>query len=143
MGKVLAHRGPDEYGQLTVPEMGAGLACRRLSIVDLESGKQPVSNEDGSIHVVLHGEIYNHLELRHQLEQRGHRFRTRTDTEVLVHLYEEDGLEFLSRLAGMFALAVLDVPRRRLLRARDRCGMKPLYYAQIATRFSSRRRSRP
>ena len=135
MGKVLVHRGPDEYGQLSLPEVGAGLACRRLSIVDLESGKQPISNQEGSIHVVLNGEIYNHHELRHQLEQRGHRFRTRADTEVLVHLYEEEGLECLSRLSGMFALAVLDVPRRRLLLARDRCGMKPLYYAQNRDAF--------
>ena len=129
MGRVLVHRGPDEYGQLSLPGMGAGLACRRLSIIDLESGKQPISNEDGSIHVVLNGEIYNHSELRRELEGRGHRFRSRTDTEVLVHLYEDDGLEFLPRLAGMFALAILDVPRRQLLLARDRCGMKPLYYA--------------
>ncbi len=95
MGRVLVHRGPDEYGQLSLPGMGAGLACRRLSIIDLESGKQPISNEDGSIHVVLNGEIYNHSELRRELEGRGHRFRSRTDTEVLVHLYEDDGLEFL------------------------------------------------
>lgn len=135
MGKTLVHRGPDEYGQLVVPEMGSGLICCRLSIIDLESGKQPIANEDGSIHVVMNGEIYNHRELRHELEQRGHRFRTNTDTEVVVHLYEEMGWQFLPCLAGMFALAVLDLPRRRLLLARDRCGMKPLYYAQTAAAF--------
>ena len=135
MAKVLVHRGPDEYGRLALPELGSGLACRRLSIVDLESGKQPISNEDGSVHVVMNGEIYNHQELRLELEQRGHRFRTRADTEVLVHLYEDQGPEFLSGLAGMFAIALLDVPRRRLLLARDRCGMKPLYYAADKSAF--------
>ncbi len=142
MAKVLVHRGPDEYGRLALPELGSGLACRRLSIVDLESGKQPISNEDGSVHVVMNGEIYNHQELRLELEQRGHRFRTRADTEVLVHLYEDQGPEFLSGLAGMFAIALLDVPRRRLLLARDRCGMKPLYYAADKSAFFSPLKSR-
>jgi len=130
MGESLVHRGPDGRGQVLVPEMGAGLVSRRLSIVDLETGNQPIANEDGSIHVVVNGEIYNHRELRHELEDRGHRFRSTSDSEVVVHLYEEMGVDFLPRLAGMFALAILDVPRRRLLLARDRCGMKPLYYAR-------------
>lgn len=130
MGQTLLHRGPDDAGQLLVPGMGAGLVSRRLSIVDLESGKQPIASEDDSVHVVVNGEIYNHRALRRELEVRGHRFRSNSDAEVVVHLYEELGPGFLPRLEGMFALAVLDTRHRRLLLARDRCGMKPLYYAQ-------------
>lgn len=123
------HRGPDEEGSVVVPELGAGLASRRLSIVDLEHGRQPMANEDSRIHVVLNGEIYNHAALRQELMARGHRFRSRSDTEVVVHLYEELGCECLKRLEGMFALAVLDLDRQALLLARDRVGMKHLYYA--------------
>ena len=130
MGRTLRHRGPDEYSQLALPELGCGLSCSRLSIVDLTSGKQPLANENGTIYAVMNGEIYNHRELRDELEQHGHGFRTRSDTEVLVHLFEEEGPDCLSRLSGMFALAILDLRRRRLLLARDRAGMKPLYYAQ-------------
>jgi len=133
MNDSLVHRGPDEAGTIAVPELGAGLAARRLSIVDLATGRQPISNEDGSIHVVLNGEIYNHRELRTELESRGHRFSTHTDTEVIAHLYEEHGDDFLQLLDGMFGLAVLDTPRRRLLLARDRCGMKPLYYTHSSS----------
>lgn len=135
MNDSLVHRGPDEAGTISVPDLGAGLAARRLRIVDLATGRQPISNEDGSIHVVLNGEIYNHRELRADLESRGHRFSTHTDTEVIVHLYEEHGDDFLPLLDGMFGLAVLDTPRRRLLLARDRCGMKPLYYAHSPSGF--------
>src|SRR5262245_34710000 len=101
MGDSIAHRGPDGEGYLRAP--GIGLAHRRLSIIDLDGGAQPIANEDDSIHVVFNGEIYNHLELRGQLEARGHRFRTRCDSEVLVHLYEEEGNGLCNRLRGMFA----------------------------------------
>src|SRR3954463_13282001 len=125
MGRALAHRGPDGEGFLSEP--GVGLVHRRLAIIDLEGGRQPLGNEDGSIQVVFNGEIYNYQELTAWLEGRGHRFRTRSDTEVLVHLYEELGDELVTRLRGMFAFALWDRPRRRLLLARDRLGIKPLY----------------
>src|SRR5919202_4644955 len=105
-----------------------GLAARRLSIIDLETGDQPIGNEDGSVHVVQNGEIYNYRELARELERAGHRFATRCDTEVLVHGYEEWGDAFAGRLRGMFAAAVWDARRRRLVLARDRYGIKPLYY---------------
>ncbi len=135
MGEAQRHRGPDESGLIFDPEMRAGLHCSRLSIVDLVTGSQPISNEDNSIHVVLNGEIYNHRELRRDLEQRGHRFRTNADTEVIVHLYEEKGTDCFIELNGMFGLAILDVARRKLLLARDRAGMKPLYYAETPNGF--------
>lgn len=130
MTDSIRHRGPDQDGVLAVPTLGAGLGSRRLSLVDLEGGRQPIANEDGSVHVVLDGEIYNHVELRKSLERRGHRFRTRCDTETIVHLYEDFGIECLNRLEGMFALAILDVPREKLLLARDGAGMKRLYWAR-------------
>jgi asparagine synthase (glutamine-hydrolysing) len=126
MSRTLVHRGPDSSGELV--DSAVGLAARRLSIIDLETGDQPIANEDGTIHVVQNGEIYNYRELRRELERAGHRFRTHGDTEVLVHLYEEHGDRFADRLRGMFALAIWDAPRRRLLLARDRFGIKPLYY---------------
>jgi asparagine synthase (glutamine-hydrolysing) len=127
MAGRLTHRGPDDEG--VHAEGPIGLASRRLSIIDLDTGRQPIANEDGSVHVVLNGEIYNFVELRAALEGRGHRFATRTDTEVIVHLWEDHGPGLLDHLRGMFGLAVWDARRRALLLARDRLGEKPLFYA--------------
>jgi asparagine synthase (glutamine-hydrolysing) len=129
MNSRLVHRGPDSEGVFA--DDGVALAMRRLSIIDLEHGDQPISNEDGSVTVVQNGEIYNYRELRGELERRGHRFATRSDTEVLVHLYEEHGDSFVERLRGMFAIALWDGRERRLLLARDRFGIKPLYYRHL------------
>jgi len=131
MRDVMRHRGPDGEGLLI--DGPVGLAHRRLSIVDVAAGHQPMSNEDGSIWVVFNGEIYNHAELRPRLEQRGHHYRTRSDTETLLHLYEEKGDCLVDDLHGMFAFAIWDRPRQRLLLARDRLGIKPLYYALTGT----------
>jgi asparagine synthase (glutamine-hydrolysing) len=126
LADALVHRGPDDAGYFVEP--GVGLAIRRLSIVDLPGGHQPISNEDETIHVAFNGEIYNYVELRADLEQRGHRFRTKGDTETLVHLYEEHGVEMLGFLRGMFAFALWDSRQRTLFLARDRLGKKPLNY---------------
>lgn len=126
MVAALAHRGPDADGFYTDPN--AALGHRRLAIIDVACGAQPMANEDDSVWVVFNGEIYNHHELRGELEGRGHRFRTHSDTEVLVHLYEDQGEEAIARLNGMFALAIWDQRQRRLLLARDRMGEKPLVY---------------
>jgi asparagine synthase (glutamine-hydrolysing) len=128
MSATLVHRGPDSDGVHV--EGGIGLAARRLAIIDLETGDQPIANEDGRIVVVQNGELYNYREVRHELEQAGHRFSTSGDTEVLVHLYEEHGERFAERLRGMFAVALWDTGRRRLVLARDRYGIKPLYYRE-------------
>ena len=125
---AIVHRGPDGDGRFDRP--GLALGMRRLAIIDLAGGDQPIFNEDGSVAVVFNGEIYNFRELRDELEHRGHRFATRCDTEVLVHGYEQWGDDMLHRLAGMFAIALWDEGRRRLLVARDRFGKKPLYYSR-------------
>ena len=134
MNATLAHRGPDSAG--TYADGPVGLAARRLAIIDLESGDQPIGNEDGSVQVVQNGEIYNYRELRAGLEANGHRFTTRSDTEVLVHLYEERGPRFVEALRGMFAIALWDAGARRLVLARDRFGIKPLYYRHAGETLS-------
>jgi asparagine synthase (glutamine-hydrolysing) len=128
MSATLVHRGPDADG--TLLDGPVGLASRRLSIIDLETGDQPIANEDGTVHVIQNGEIYNYRELRAELERAGHRFATQSDTEVLVHLYEQHGDGFAERLRGMFAIAVWDARRKRLVLARDPFGIKPLYYRE-------------
>jgi asparagine synthase (glutamine-hydrolysing) len=133
MGASLAHRGPDGGGVRVDGAVGIGM--RRLSIIDLPGGDQPLANEDGSIWVVFNGEIYNYRQLTADLAARGHVFRTRSDTEVLVHLYEEDGDRCVERLRGMFAFAIWDAPRRRLFLARDRLGIKPLYWGSTPRGF--------
>jgi len=125
MAAQLSHRGPDGEGFWIQP--GIGLLHRRLSIIDLATGAQPMGNEDGSVQIAFNGEIYNFGELRQWLDTKGHRFRTQSDTETIVHLYEEMGEDVVSRLRGMFAFAIWDDSRRRLLLARDRLGIKPLY----------------
>ena len=129
--RLLRHRGPD--GSACLTRMGGRclLGHTRLAIIDLEGGAQPIANEDETIWVILNGEIYNYIELRERLIAQGHRFRTQSDTEVLVHLYEEKGDALLDDLDGMFAFAILDEKKQRLLLARDRFGEKPLYYASL------------
>ena len=127
MTDTLFHRGPDDGGVYAAD--GVGLGMRRLSIIDVAGGRQPISNEDGSVQVVFNGEIYNYLELRNDLSRRGHVFRTNSDTEVIAHLYEEKGVETFAELRGMFAIAIWDQRTRRLVLARDRMGKKPLFYA--------------
>jgi asparagine synthase (glutamine-hydrolysing) len=129
----LAHRGPDDEGFHV--DRNVALGQRRLSIIDLSSGRQPMSNEDGTVWVTFNGEIYNFLELRPELEAHGHRFATRTDTEVIVHAFEQYGTGCLGRFRGMFAFAIWDQRRRRLFLARDRVGKKPLFYAQANGQF--------
>jgi asparagine synthase (glutamine-hydrolysing) len=143
MSAKLLHRGPDSDG--TFVEGPVGLAARRLAIIDLETGDQPIANEDGTVHVVQNGELYNYPELRGELERAGHTFRTHCDTELLVHLYEQEGLAFARRLRGMFAVALWDSTRRRLVLARDRYGIKPLYYRvdENGLEFASELRSLP
>ena len=126
MNRQIVHRGPDDEGFYL--EGSVGLAMRRLSIIDLRTGHQPLANEDNSIWIVFNGEIYNHRELRKPLEQKGHRYRTQTDTETIIHLYEEHGRDCVQHLHGMFAFAIWDSKRRVILVARDRLGIKPLYY---------------
>ena len=133
MTRALVHRGPDDEGFHFDPH--AALGFRRLSIIDVAGGHQPLSNEDGSVWIVFNGEIYNYRELRDWLRQRGHTFRTQSDTETIVHLYEEVGTGCAERLRGMFAFAIWDSRRRELFLARDRVGKKPLYYASDGSRF--------
>jgi asparagine synthase (glutamine-hydrolysing) len=128
MAAAIKHRGPDDEGYYADPQGAAHLGMVRLSIIDLATGRQPMTDEQQRYHLVFNGEIYNHRELRAGLEQRGHRFRSQADTEVIVHLYEEEGERCVERLQGDFAIALWDAPRQRLFLARDRVGVKPLYY---------------
>ena len=141
MCDAIVHRGPDSRGVHVEPHVGLGI--QRLAIIDVSGGDQPIFNEDGSVAVVMNGEIYNYRLLREELERAGHRFATASDTEVLVHLYEEHGSRLVDRLRGMFAFAVWDRRRQRLLLARDRVGKKPLYWARHGDRlwFGSELRS--
>jgi asparagine synthase (glutamine-hydrolysing) len=133
MMDTITHRGPDDQG--TYVKGAVGLGFRRLAIIDLKNGHQPLSNEDGTVWIVFNGEIYNYRELREELVSKGHIFKTHTDTEVIVHLYEELGPECLQRLRGMFAFAVWDENNQSLFLARDRVGIKPLYYSLTADRI--------
>src|SRR5690349_17812422 len=128
MCATIVHRGPDDEGIRASGRTGLGM--RRLSIIDLAGGHQPIHNEDKTVWVVFNGEIYNFPELRNDLEKRGHRFYTHSDSEVIVHLYEDLGTDCIQKLRGMFAIALYDERRQMLLLARDRLGKKPLYYAQ-------------
>jgi asparagine synthase (glutamine-hydrolysing) len=123
---IMYHRGPDDEGYFL--DGNAGLGMRRLSIIDLETGRQPVTNESGTLWLVFNGEIYNYRELRSRLLERGHRFASQSDSEVIVHAYEEYGDRCVDHFNGMFAFAIWDTTRRRLLLARDRIGIKPMYY---------------
>src|SRR5271166_2763095 len=129
---LLAHRGPDGHRQQLLMENRCLLGHNRLAIIDLEGGAQPLANEDDSVWVVCNGEIYNYVELRQKLIAAGHRFRTQSDCEVLVHLFEDKGKDLLNDLEGMFAFALFDARRGELLLARDRFGEKPLYWASLA-----------
>jgi asparagine synthase (glutamine-hydrolysing) len=128
MVAALHHRGPDESGVYVDRHVGLGHA--RLSVIDLSSGPQPIHNEDKTLWVVFNGEIYNYKELRQSLQERGHRFHTATDTEVLLHLYEEHGLDLLDHLNGQYAMAIWDTRKKELFLARDPLGVRPLYYLQ-------------
>ena len=143
MSATLRHRGPDSFGEYV--DGPVALAARRLSIIDLETGDQPVANEDGSLQVVQNGELYNYRELRRELETHGHRFATSSDTEVVVHAYEQWGTACLDRFRGMFAFALWDEKKDTLFLARDRLGEKPLYYRQSTDglEFASELRALP
>src|SRR5258708_31636400 len=126
MNQQTVHSGPDDTGALVSD--AAALAMRRLSIIDIKTGHQPLSNEDGSIWIVFNGEIYNHADLRQKMIARGHTYRTHSDTESIVHLYEEYGPDCVRHLRGMFAFVIWDKTRHKLFAARDRLGIKPFYY---------------
>src|SRR5262245_22551048 len=133
MRDIMAHRGPDAAGLHS--DAQAVLAHRRLSIVDLATGQQPLANEDGTIWVTYNGEIYNHGDVRTMLESAGHRYRSRSDTETIVHAYEQWGDECVHRFRGMFAFAIWDAPKRRLLLVRDRLGVQPVYWTVAGDRL--------
>ena len=133
MTDSIGHRGPDGVGYFVHNEVGLG--HRRLSIIDVEGGAQPIGNEDGTVQVVFNGEIYNFIELRKELLSFGHVFKTRSDTEVIVHAYEQWGMDFVNRLNGMFAFALFDLSKKKLLLARDHLGIKPLYYTTVGSQF--------
>ena len=134
MNRAMTHRGPDDEG--TYLEPAAGLGSRRLSIIDVQGGHQPITNEDGTLHIVFNGEIYNYRELRKFLEQKSHRFSTHSDTEVILHLYEEYGTGVVDHLNGIFAIAIWNSRRRELFLARDPMGIKPLYYVATPERIT-------
>lgn len=134
MCDAIVHRGPDDEGIFVKNNFGMGM--RRLSIIDLATGHQPISNEDGSVWIVFNGEIYNHLELRAELEKKGHKFQTNTDTEAIVHAYEEYGDQCPTKLNGMFGFAILDLRNQTVFIARDRLGIKPLYYYSDPIKFA-------
>ena len=133
MMQTIVHRGPDDEGIYINGPIGLG--NRRLSVIDIPGGKQPICNEDESVWIVYNGEIYNYKQLRQELEQKGHIFRTNSDTEVIVHLYEELGERCVEKLRGMFAFAIWDEKQHKLMLARDRIGQKPLFYAQDGENF--------
>ena len=135
MTRTLTHRGPDEEGYFINKKECVGLGHRRLSIIDLATGQQPLSNEDGTVWISFNGEIYNFQGLIRELEQKGHQFRTKSDTEAIVHAYEEWGPKAVERLRGMFAFAIWDENKQELFLARDRIGKKPLYYLNDPKRF--------
>jgi len=127
MNAAIAHRGPDSDGFHV--DAGVGLAMRRLAIIDVSGGDQPIANEDESVWIIFNGECYNYPEMRAELERRGHRLSTKTDTECIVHFYEDEGDDCIKRLRGMFAFALWDEKKKRLLLGRDRLGKKPMYYS--------------
>ncbi|MGB7915469.1 MAG: hypothetical protein WCF79_09295 [Rhodomicrobium sp.] len=127
MSEGIRHRGPDSEGSFIAN--GIGLAIRRLAIIDVKGGDQPISNGNDSTWIVFNGEIYNYPEMRQALEARGHKFKTKSDTECIVHYYDDEGDACVQRLRGMFAFALWDAKRQRLLLARDRLGKKPIHYA--------------
>ncbi len=134
MSKIMAHRGPDQNGIYT--DSNISLGHKRLSIIDLsEKGKQPMQNEDGSIWIIFNGEIYNYLSIREELKKKGHRFNSNTDTEVIIHAYEEFGTECIKKFNGMFAFAIWDSKNKTIFIARDRIGIKPLFYFYDGKRF--------
>jgi asparagine synthase (glutamine-hydrolysing) len=136
MRDELTHRGPDDAGLYINQEGNVALGHRRLSIIDLtSSGREPMSDEDDSVWLTFNGEIYNHRELREELIKKGHRFKSRTDAEVIIHSYQEWGIDSLKKLRGMFAFAIWDEEKNRLFLARDRIGIKPLYYYAGYKRF--------
>jgi asparagine synthase (glutamine-hydrolysing) len=143
MRETIGHRGPDDAGSWVDPTGRVALGHRRLSIVDLSSaGHNPMPNEDGTVWITYNGEIYNHRELRAELEAKGHVYRSRTDTETIIHLYEEEGIDCVKRLHGMFAFAIWDTRKQQLFLARDRLGVKPLYWSQPPAASCSGPRSR-
>jgi len=136
MAEVLNHRGPDDSGIWISPDKKIGLGHRRLSIIDLsEAGKQPMSDKDGKLHIVYNGEIYNYLKIRKELENKGYRFRSKTDTEVILYAYKAWGTDCLHKLNGMFAFGIYDIEKKKIFIARDRIGKKPLYWAQYKGKF--------
>ncbi len=129
MNQSITHRGPDDDGFYITNQVG--LASRRLSIIDLETGKQPITNEDQTVWIVFNGEIYNYRELRSYLEKHSHVFHTNSDTETILHLYEEFGIDCVQHLNGIFAFAIWDCKKQELILARDRMGIKPMYYTAL------------